>query len=145
MDLRYAKDFSKNINRFKKNIMITLKTYSGQTADFYIQNKGLNSGQPLKKPIRNCFAVTTDVPNAFEICYGLYRSSSYRSFIIGSVIPFIRKDDVLRIVDPAFKKTYDVKKLKAIGLIDQQIELANKKIEKLKQLQKALAIQTIKE
>tara|TARA_R110001632_G_scaffold13990_2_gene47461 strand:+ start:6042 stop:6419 length:378 start_codon:yes stop_codon:yes gene_type:complete len=124
--------------------MINLKTYSGQKADFYIQNKGLHAGRPLTKPIRNCFAVDTDVPNAFKICYALYRSNSYRSSILGSVIPFIRKRDVLDLIKPALNKDHDVKKLNAICLIDQQIKIATEQIEKFKQLQKALAIKTIR-
>lgn len=123
--------------------MINFKTYSGQKADFYIQNKGLHAGRPLTKPIRNCLAVDTDVPNAFKICYALYRSKAYRSSILGSVIPFIRKTDVVAIITHAIKKDHDVKKLDTICLIDQQIKLAYQKIDKLKQLQYSLAVQTL--
>ena len=126
--------------------MIHLKSYSGQQdAKFYIQCKGNHSGRPLKDPIPNSFAVYTDVPNAFEIIYGLYKSRTFQTRIIGSVVPFIRKRDLMEILEPAFKKSYDPKKLEAIALIDKQIENELKRIELLKKMQRALAIQVLKE
>ena len=125
--------------------MITLKTYNGQQdATFFIQCKGNNSGRPLKEPIPNCFAVYTDVPNAFEIVYGLFISKAFVRDIIGSVIPFIRKRDLMAILEPALSKTYKTQELDAVNLIDQQIANTLKKVELLKKLKIAVAVKCLK-
>ena len=120
--------------------MIKLITYSGQTdANFFIQCKGNNSGRPLVDPIPNCFAVYTDVPNAFEIVYGLFITKSFFREIIGSVIPFIKKQDLLKIIEPQLKKSYNLKALESVNLVDQQIEITLKKLDLLKKMKISLA------
>lgn len=123
--------------------MVAIKTYQGQKATFYIQAKGNNAGRPLKKPIPNCFAVTTEIQNAFEIVYCLYRAKVFNFYIIGSVIPFIRIGDVKQLVKAAFRdsKFYDPRKLATLEKIDLQIVLLHKQIEQLQKMQFVLAQQ----
>ena len=124
--------------------MITLKTYNGQTdANFFIQCKGNNSGRPLVDPIPNSFAVYTDVPYAFDIIQGLFISKKFVGNIIGSCVPFIRKTDLLKIIEPQLLKSHNLKELEAINLVDQQIENTLKKVEILKKLKISLAQKSI--
>lgn len=121
--------------------MTTIKTFNGSTENvtFYIQSKGNNAGRPLKNPIPNCFAVHTDVENAFEIVYALFTANAFKSFVIGSVIPFITISSMKEIVLPAFDKTYNKKQLNGINTIDKQIENLEKQLKLMKDLKKAIA------
>jgi uncharacterized radical SAM superfamily Fe-S cluster-containing enzyme len=117
---------------------MTIKQYNGQEATFYIQCKGLHSGRPLKKPIPNCFAVFTDIPNAFELAYAVFTARKYEIYIKGSVIPFIRLSDAKEVLSKfANKSTYRIESnLKQIELIDKQIINLKKQIENLEHLKK---------
>jgi len=120
---------------------MTIKTYNGQKADFYIQAKGLHAGRPMKNPIPNCFAVNTEVENAFEVVSSLWIGQSFKYYIGGSCCPFIRIGDVKRIVIPAIESSYQVetKQLKTIELIDKNIEILEKKIKLMQELKQATA------
>ncbi|SDS90685.1 DUF6943 family protein [Winogradskyella sediminis] len=71
------------------------KTYS--KPHFFILNKGLNSGKPLKNPCPNCFVVTTSTKKEkntlFHISMMLQLGGFYAYYLKGSVIPFISIDD----------------------------------------------------
>jgi hypothetical protein len=60
---------------------------------FYILSKGNNAGQPNLTPWVNSFAV--HCPNSealdfyFWLCYSLWQTGRFKSFLRGSVIPFI--------------------------------------------------------
>lgn len=60
---------------------------------FFILNKGLNSGKPLKEPCPNCFVCTTTDEThrdfMFWLCFGLWKSKSFHYYLKGSVILFI--------------------------------------------------------
>ena len=118
-----------------------IKTYNGTKANFYIQSKGLHSGRPLKNPIPNCFAVNTDIENAFEIVYSLWIGKKFQNNIIGSVIPFIRITETKQIVFKALKvaKNYHKGKLKTLELMDKNIENLKRQIKLIKELQYSTA------
>lgn len=124
--------------------MIQITTYKGQYANFYIQSKGLHAGRPMRNPIPNCFAVETNIENSYEIIYSLWKGKSFKHFIGGSVIPFIKISDVKKIVGKAIDKAdnYNKNNLKKIELIDKQIENTLRQLELLKQMQVSIAIQT---
>lgn len=65
---------------------------------FFILNKGLNSGKPLKDPCPNCFVCITPTEShkdyMYWLCFGLWKSKSFHYFLKGSVIPFITIGDV---------------------------------------------------
>lgn len=120
---------------------LTIKSYNGQSATFYIQCKGLHSGRPMRNPIPNCFAVSTDFENAFELVYALWKSKKFYNYIGGSVIPFIRITDVKKIVERGIMATIgkDTKKLIAVSKIDNQITILKKQISLMVEMQEAMA------
>ena len=67
---------------------------------FYIQSHGLHAGRPLKEPIPNSWEIQTDVKNAFEICFMLYNSRFLKTFLRGSVIPFLSLHEYKKIIHP---------------------------------------------
>ena len=127
--------------------MITIKTYNGTEADFYIQAKGLNAGRPLRQPIANCFSVNTNIQNAYEIIYCLWTAKAFYSNIIGTCIPFIRISDVKKIILPvvAAHERINQNNLVKIKAIDEEINKTEQRIKLLKEMKKVLANQTIKE
>ncbi len=60
---------------------------------FFILNKGMNSGKPLKAPCPNCFVCLFENPDKADqeywIAYALWKSRQLEMFLRGSVIPFI--------------------------------------------------------
>ncbi len=66
---------------------------------FFILNKGMNSGKPLTKPCANCFTAYCSNENEKEfyywLCWGLWQAKAFEHFLTGSVIMFIRKDELL--------------------------------------------------
>lgn len=115
-------------------------------ASFYIQCKGLHSGQPLKKRIPNCFAVFTDDDLAFEKCFCIWKSKSYYILIRGSVVPFISIRETRKLLHKSFLKMADAdkKKILAIQQIDSAIALAEERIKLFKNMQFALASEIFK-
>ncbi len=78
--------------------------------DFWIQLKGLNAGQPLKKPIPNCIGVTTDKkvldPHFFfYVVHYLFINRKFEPYIKGSVIPYIRNKDIHTVITSHFSKS----------------------------------------
>src|SRR5690554_7497122 len=69
---------------------------------FFILNKGLNSGKPLKKPCPNCFVVmcnsVSEKESLYWIVYSLHQGKRFQIALVGSVIPFIRKNDLMEII-----------------------------------------------
>lgn len=106
---------------------------SVQNPHFYILNKGLNSGKPLKKPCPNCFVMAFENANDkdfyYWLVYGLWQSKAFHPFLRGSVIPFIVLPELKKSINqaaiiaennlPAFEK--DVKMLKFLSLKEQQL------------------------
>lgn len=70
---------------------------------FFILNKGLNSGKPFTAPVRNSFVVSTDTAEdkaaLFYLSFMLLESKCYRMYLKGSVIPFIRIQDVKTLLE----------------------------------------------
>jgi hypothetical protein len=75
---------------------------------FFILSKGLNAGKPLDKPCPNCFVLFAkseeEKNQLYWICYGLWQGNLFRPFLTGSVIPFIRLDDLKTVVNEALSK-----------------------------------------
>ena len=76
------------------------KTYA--QPHFFILNKGLNSGKPLKNPCPNCFVITTpsedDKNTLFHLSMMLLINGNYHYYLKGSVIPFIAIKDVKNLI-----------------------------------------------
>ncbi len=65
---------------------------------FFILNKGMNSGKPMKIACSNCFICIADTEEQKEqlywLCSALWYSKSFHYYLKGSVIPFITIDDI---------------------------------------------------
>ena len=74
---------------------------------FFILNKGLNSGKPLRNPCPNCFVLITETEEQREalyyLCQSLQIGEYFKFYIIGSVIPFIRIDDIRKVLNTAIR------------------------------------------
>lgn len=115
---------------------MTIKQYNGQQATFYIQCKGEHSGRPLRKPIPNCFAIFTEIPNAFELAYAAFISKSYHRYLKGSCQPYIRIADAKEILSYSLSKVTDQKRenLKKIEQIDIAIIKLKEQLRLLEQI-----------
>src|SRR5690554_144993 len=120
---------------------------------FYILNKGLNSGKPLKKPFPKCFVINcnseSEKENLYWIVYSLHQGKQFQVALVGSVIPFIRKNDLIKIIRETQETTYNkpeaIKKTVSSLLQLEQQEENYKRIQNtLKQLRQVLVHQLIK-
>ncbi|TKC00164.1 DUF6943 family protein [Pedobacter cryophilus] len=79
------------------------KTYA--KPHFFILNKGLNSGKPLKTSCPNCFVLIsndeTEMDLNYWLVYGLWRAKSFHPYLKGSVIYFITINDLKAVVTKA--------------------------------------------
>jgi hypothetical protein len=93
------KTFNKNFN------------YEGHY--FFILNKGLNSGKPLKNACANCFICLADSEEQKEqlywLCYGLWHSKAFHYYLKGSVIPYISIDELNQCLSKSFLKSNENK------------------------------------
>lgn len=77
-------------------------TFSGQekitTPHFFALSKGLNAGKPLNEPCANCFLVNVEFEQNRELfywlCFALWKAGHFRRRLVGSVIPFLRINDL---------------------------------------------------
>lgn len=64
---------------------------------YFVLNKGLNSGKPLKEPCANCFVLLFKSSEEAEMYYfmqlALWNAKFWHRYLIGSVIPFLRLED----------------------------------------------------
>ncbi|SFS63227.1 DUF6943 family protein [Lutibacter maritimus] len=112
---------------------------------FYIQNKGLNSGRALHKPIPNCFVVTTETEeqrkSLYYLCQTLQVGRYFKYYIIGSVIPFIRIDDTRKVLNTAIQNYKEqqwqlkIEKLKKVTAYEKNLR---QQLETIGQLKLAL-------
>jgi hypothetical protein len=81
-------------------------TYSGNY--FFILFKGLNAGKPLDKSYPNYFMLFSkceeESKKLFWLCFGLWQRNFFHPFLTGSVIPFIRLDDLRQVIRDANSK-----------------------------------------
>jgi len=100
--------YNKNLSKMSK---FYLKTHSKknqtQKPHFYILNKGMNSGKPLKKPCPNCFVLTANteekIQSLYWLCFGLWKAKSFHYYLKGSVIPFITINDIRTAIAGGFE------------------------------------------
>jgi len=124
---------------------IHLSTYNaGQQLPahhFFILNKGMNSGKPADQPWANCFVAQFETIEErdyyFWICYGLWIIGKFRDFIIGTSVPFIRKDDVMMMIDLANCAMHDRKDLyiESIGMLYEAQEHSRVLTDRVKKLE----------
>lgn len=120
------------------------RTYS--EPHFFILNKGLNSGKPLKKPCANCFVVKTsnvDEKNTlFHLSMMLQIGGFYAIYLKGSVIPFISIDDCRKVLKSNLKTNTNIeylmqKHIKVIEVVNTKQEELQNVIDKMSVLKVA--------
>lgn len=136
---------------------LNIKTSSNQRLkteyEFYILNKGNNSGKPLDTPCPNCFVCICkneeEKQQLYWLFYGLWQGLYFNPFIGGSVIPFIRIDDVKQVAELALTKIalkpqqFD-KNISMMQMLDKNSKLILEQIKLIKQAKKALMYQLLK-
>jgi hypothetical protein len=106
---------------------------------FFILNKGLNSGKPLRNSCPNCFVLVASDQSEkeffFWLSFGLWKSKTYHPFLMGSVIEFLRIKDLKQILINEHNKAIQKKEAfeRAISFI---IKIDNYEI----QLKKTLSV-----
>jgi hypothetical protein len=76
------------------------RTYHGN--HFFILSKGNNAGKPLDIPCPNCFVILTKCPQErqtlYWLCFGLWQGNYFYNHLVGSVIPFLRLQELKSII-----------------------------------------------
>lgn len=85
---------------------LKIKSFNGKKYgenDFFILNRGNNSGKPLIEPCANCFicecSSIEEKEKAYWLFFALWQGKLFSPLLVGSVIPFIRKNDLINLVD----------------------------------------------
>lgn len=104
---------------------------------FFVLNKGVNSGKPLREPCPNCFVVFTDTVNTNDYLYwlswGMWQGKAFHPYLIGSVIEFIRIGDYKRLLLNTLERT-QVNTKQVYATIEKLKKLSNTEILVRKQL-----------
>ena len=126
------------------------KEYKG--FQFYILNKGLNSGKPLENPCPNCFVCTCqseEEKNQLHwLMFGLWQGKIFDQHLVGSVIPFIHIRHIKSILyDILLKMGEKPDKFKnhinKVHKIEQNRLNLLKQLELMKQLKRVLMLELI--
>jgi len=86
--------------------MFQLKTYRpgvrAEKHSFFILSRGLNTGKPMNEPCPNCFVCISkskeDKEKLFWLLLALWQSKEIRRQLIGSVILYIRKRELEKLI-----------------------------------------------
>ena len=123
------------------------KTAETKKPHFYILNKGMNSGKPLKQPCPNCFVLTTnteeELQSLYWLCFGLWKAKSFHYYLKGSVIPFITINDMRKAIaggseiaeenKPVFKKS-----VKALQILEDTEKQYHQNIQLIQDAKRAI-------
>ena len=120
---------------------------------FFILSKGNNSGKPMETPCPNCFVCLCgdeeEKQHLYWLFYGLWQGMYFNPFLTGSVIPFIRLEDLKQVVKIALAKVelqpqqFD-KNISMMQLLDEKAKIIKEQIKLIKQTKKALMYQVLK-
>jgi hypothetical protein len=143
-----------------KFLSITMKTPKIKTHQmknvyegnhFFILSKGLNAGKPLEKPCPNCFVLFVkceeEKNQLYWLCYGLWQGNFFRPFLTGSVISFIRLDDLKTVIVEALSKVNMNEFEKSISVmqdLQKHQENISKQLELIRQTKKSLMYRILK-
>lgn len=136
---------------------LKIKTHNSQREktefEFYILNKGNNSGKPLDLPCPNCFVCICkdeeEKQQLYWLFYGLWQGLFFNPFISGSVIPYIRIDDVKQVAEMSLSKIelqplqFD-KNVSMVQLLNEKVKVIQEQIKLIKQAKRALMYQVLK-
>lgn len=134
-----------------------LKTHKLNTAysepHFFILNKGNHSGKPMNDPCPNCFVCICSSEEEKEMLYwlvmGLCQGRVFEQYLCGSVIPFVRINDVKKTLNwLSFNHTAKLvqykKKVIAIQKVQQAKNTILQQLQSLQSLQKVLVSDLMK-
>jgi hypothetical protein len=122
-------------------------------AHFFILSKGSNSGKPMDVPCPNCFVCICkndeEKQKMYWLFYGLWQGLFFHPFLTGSVIPFIRLDDLKNVVKIALTKIelqpqQFEKNISMIKLLNEKSKIIQEQIILIKQAKKSLMYQVLK-
>ena len=127
------------------------KAYKG--AYFFILNKGNNSGKPLLTPCPNCFVCLCendqDKEELYWLMFGMWQEKAIQPHLIGSVIPFIRLQELSDLIKIGLEKlTINPEKgrkniSKIVQMEKHQINI-QKQLDLIKQMKRALIFEVLK-
>ena len=125
---------------------MTYPNKSNLTPNFFIQMKGNYSGRPMKQPIQNCIAVNSDAPYLFELVYLLFKGKKFVIHLKGSVIPFVRIDDVKEVINSGIEKFQPekVQLLRKINLLDEVVTNHKEQIKLYQMAQMAVCMEFLR-
>jgi hypothetical protein len=95
----------------------------------FVLNKGMNSGKPQKEPFTNSFVIIfqneEDCESLFFIAYSLWKTKFWHTYLVGSVIPFLRLPDFKKKFFPKAKIMMEeheqhVKHIAALKILEQK-------------------------
>lgn len=121
--------------------------------EFYILSKGYNSGKPLEIKCPNCFVCICknddEKQQLYWLFYGLWQGRYFQPFLTGTVIPFIRLNDVKQVAKIAKDKIelepqQFTKNIETIQLLEKQNTIITEQISLIKEAKKALMYQILK-
>lgn len=76
--------------------------------NFYVLNRGYNSGRPSYSPNPNCFVVSTETEQErlelFWACKALHLNGRFKHHLVGSVIELLRIGDFKQVLAAAHAK-----------------------------------------
>ena len=113
---------------------------------FFILNKGNHSGKPMNDPCPNCFVCICSSEEEKEMIYwlvmGLCQGRVFEQYLCGSVIPFVRINDVKKALNwLSFNHTAKLVQYKKKVLAIQKVQQAKNSI--LQQLQSLQSLQKV--
>ncbi|NOS56061.1 MAG: hypothetical protein HOP37_07375 [Cyclobacteriaceae bacterium] len=134
---------------------IQIKTHKMENSyteyHFFILSKGLNSGKPLDMPCPNCFVLLAkseeERNQLYWLCFGLWQRNFFHPFLTGSVIPFIRLEDLKAVINETLSKIDDHDFNKSIDVmqsLQKHQEGIVRQLELIKQAKKALMYKILK-
>lgn len=120
---------------------------------FFILNKGNHSGKPMNDPCPNCFVCICSSEEEKEMLYwlvmGLCQGRVFEQYLCGSVIPFVRINDVKKALNwlslnHTAKLVQYKKKVIAIQKVQQAKNSILQQLQSLQSLQKVLVSDLMK-
>jgi len=76
--------------------------------EFYILSKGNNAGRPMRQSCPNCFVMSFDDHEEREsyywTCFAMFQARIFEPYLTGSVIPFLRINDVACLIEAQYFK-----------------------------------------
>ena len=120
---------------------------------FFILSKGNNSGKPLDAACPNCFVCICKTEEEklqlYWLFYGLWQGSFFYPFLTGSVISFIRLDDLKKVATMALEKITGNqeqfnKNISMLQSLNDKNKIIIEQIKLIKQAKKALMYQVLK-